>query len=60
VNSVRRGHRCRGRFVYPVALDLFAVRRNPLVEAAFAAFPGAEIIEGDDAPKGDRNWSARA
>jgi predicted ATPase len=31
VIPVRRGHRCRGRFVYPLALDLFAVHRNPLV-----------------------------
>ena len=31
VIPVRRGHRCRGRFVYPLALDLFAVHRNLLV-----------------------------
>jgi DNA polymerase-3 subunit gamma/tau len=35
--------------------------RNPLVEAAFAAFPGAEIIEEYPlAHSGDRNWSKRA
>lgn len=32
------------------------VRSHPLVAAAFAAFPDAEMIE-DDAPKGERNWS---
>jgi len=42
------------------AAEAGRIRRNPLVEAAFAAFPGAEIIDDDDAPKGDRNWSARA
>jgi DNA polymerase-3 subunit gamma/tau len=39
-----------------------AVRRAPLVEAAFAAFPGAEFVnEEEDAPyrRGSRNWSQR-
>jgi len=36
------------------------VRRAPLVEAAFAAFPDAELIEDDDRPRGDRNWSRQA
>jgi DNA polymerase-3 subunit gamma/tau len=35
------------------------VRREPLVEAALAAFPDAEFVEETDTPKGDRNWSAR-
>jgi len=37
-----------------------AVMRDPLVEAAFAAFPGAEIVEQDPAPaqaRGERSWS---
>jgi DNA polymerase-3 subunit gamma/tau len=33
------------------------IRRTPLVEAAFAAFPQAEFVEQDEAPKGERNWS---
>jgi hypothetical protein len=36
------------------------IRKAPLVEAAFAAFPDAEIINDDDAPNGDRNWNRRA
>jgi DNA polymerase-3 subunit gamma/tau len=36
------------------------VRNAPLVEAAFAAFPDAELIEEDDRPRGDRNWSRQA
>ncbi len=36
------------------------IRRAPLVEAAFAAFPDAEFVEEGDTPKGDRNWSRRA
>jgi DNA polymerase-3 subunit gamma/tau len=36
------------------------IRRSPLVEAAFAAFPDAELIEDMDRPRGDRNWSKRA
>jgi DNA polymerase-3 subunit gamma/tau len=33
------------------------IRRAPLVEAALAAFPEAEFVEEDAAPKGERNWS---
>jgi len=39
-----------------------AVRRAPLVEAVFAAFPGAELVEDEEeAPymRGNRNWSRR-
>ncbi|OYW45169.1 MAG: DNA polymerase III subunit gamma/tau [Sphingomonadales bacterium 32-68-7] len=36
------------------------VRADPLVEATFAAFPEAELIEDDERPRGDRNWSKRA
>lgn len=36
------------------------IRKDPLVEAAFAAFPEAEFVEENDAPRGDRNWSKRA
>ncbi|MGC1271463.1 MAG: DNA polymerase III subunit gamma/tau, partial [Croceibacterium sp.] len=37
------------------------VRRAPLVEAAFAAFPKAEFVNEDDvAPKGERQWNRRA
>ena len=42
------------------AAEAERIRTNPLVAAAFAAFPGAEIIENDDAPPSDRNWSKRA
>jgi DNA polymerase-3 subunit gamma/tau len=42
------------------AAEAERVRRHPLVEAAFAAFPDAEIVDDDDTPKGDRNWSRRA
>jgi len=41
-----------------------ALRRSPLVEAAFAAFPQAEIVEEEPVAgagrSGDRNWSRRA
>jgi DNA polymerase-3 subunit gamma/tau len=42
-----------------------SLRRSPLVEAAFAAFPGAELIEEEaTSPSrggpGERNWSRRA
>lgn len=44
-----------------MAEDEAAMRRDPLVEAAFAAFPQAEIIKEDEAPEGrERNWSKRA
>jgi len=36
------------------------IRRHPLVEAAFDAFPDAELVEGGDPTRGDRNWSKRA
>lgn len=41
------------------------LRRSPLVAAALAAFPGAELIEDEAAPPsrggpGERNWSRRA
>ena len=43
---------------------LAAIRRTPLVEAAFAAFPGAEIVEEHSAPQGPSgrtsNWSRTA
>ena len=37
-----------------------AQRRNPLVEAVFAAFPAAEMIKEDEVvslERGTRNWS---
>ncbi|MBC2664883.1 DNA polymerase III subunit gamma/tau [Novosphingobium flavum] len=37
-----------------------ALRRSPLVEATFAAFPGAQIVEDEQAPRGERNWSRSA
>jgi len=38
-----------------------ALRRSPLVAAAFAAFPGAELIEDEAASRsGERNWSRSA
>ncbi len=37
-----------------------ALRRSPLVEATFAAFPAAEIVEEEQAPRGERSWSRRA
>jgi DNA polymerase-3 subunit gamma/tau len=42
------------------AAEAERIRAHPLVEAAFAAFPEAELLETDDTPKGDRNWSRRA
>src|SRR5690606_21888164 len=36
------------------------IRRHPLVEAAFDAFPDAELVEEGDPTRGDRNWSKRA
>ncbi|WP_423142591.1 DNA polymerase III subunit gamma/tau [Parablastomonas sp. CN1-191] len=40
-----------------------ALLRNPLVEAAFAAFPGAEIVDESAEPQAlrdnERNWSRR-
>jgi len=37
-----------------------ALRRAPLVEATFAAFPGAQIVEEEQPPRGERNWSRSA
>ena len=42
-----------------------AMRRSPLVEAAFAAFPQAQIVDEDSFPggqsgRGERNWSRTA
>jgi len=37
-----------------------ALRRSPLVAAALATFPGAELIEDDAPPSGERKWSRRA
>ncbi len=38
-----------------------ALRRSPLVEATFAAFPGAEFVTEDEPghSRSDRNWSQR-
>ncbi len=36
------------------------IRNAPLVQATLAAFPQAEFVEEDDAPRGERNWSKRA
>jgi len=36
------------------------LRRSPLVAAALAVFPGAELIEDETPPAGERNWSRRA
>jgi DNA polymerase-3 subunit gamma/tau len=41
------------------AAETDRMRREPLVEAALAAFPEAEFVEETEMPKGDRNWSAR-
>jgi hypothetical protein len=30
------------------------------VKAAFEAFPGAELVDENEAPKGERNWNRRA
>ena len=36
------------------------IRGAPLVEAAFAAFPDAELVDDAEAPQGNRNWNKRA
>jgi len=36
------------------------IRAHPLVEATFAAFPGAEFVEEEKAPRGRENWNRRA
>jgi DNA polymerase-3 subunit gamma/tau len=42
------------------AAEADRIRNNPLVAAAFAAFPDAELVADDEPPQGDRNWSRRA
>jgi len=42
------------------AADEQRVRSAPLVEAAFAAFPGAELVDDAEGPQGARNWNKRA
>jgi len=36
------------------------IRTAPLVEAALAAFPGAELIDDNESAQGARNWNRRA
>jgi DNA polymerase-3 subunit gamma/tau len=36
------------------------IRSAPLVKAAFEAFPGAELVDESEAPRGERNWNRRA
>jgi DNA polymerase-3 subunit gamma/tau len=36
------------------------IRSAPLVEAAFAAFPDAELVNEAESPQGARNWNKRA
>jgi len=50
----------RERAEAATAGEVDRIRKAPLVEAAFAAFPDAEIINDDDAPNGDSNWNRRA
>jgi DNA polymerase-3 subunit gamma/tau len=42
------------------AVDEQRIRSAPLVEAAFAAFPDAELVDDADSPQGSRNWNKRA
>jgi DNA polymerase-3 subunit gamma/tau len=42
------------------AADEQRIRSAPLVEAAFAAFPDAELVDDADSPPGSRNWNKRA
>ncbi len=35
------------------------IRNAPLVAAAFAAFPGAELVDGDEAVPAQRSWNRR-
>jgi DNA polymerase-3 subunit gamma/tau len=42
------------------AADERRIRGAPLVEAAFAAFPQAELIDEAESPQGNRNWNKRA
>ena len=41
------------------AAEAERIRRTPLVEAAFAAFPQAEFVQENETPAGERNWSRR-
>ncbi len=44
-------------------VEAAALRRDPLVEAAFSAFPGAELVNEEDVVplgRGARNWSRNA
>ena len=36
------------------------IRRAPLVEAAFAAFPQAELVDENQASKAERGWNKQA
>jgi DNA polymerase-3 subunit gamma/tau len=36
------------------------IRSAPLVEAAFEAFPGAELVDDAEGPQDSRNWNKRA
>jgi DNA polymerase-3 subunit gamma/tau len=42
------------------AADEQRVRSAPLVEATFAAFPGAELVDDAEDPQGSRTWNKRA
>jgi DNA polymerase-3 subunit gamma/tau len=36
------------------------IRSAPLVEAAFAVFPAAELVDEAEVAQADRNWNKRA
>ncbi len=36
------------------------IRNHPLVEAAFAAFPDAQLVESKEPPRGREDWTRRA
>jgi len=42
------------------AADEQRIRSAPLVEAAFAAFPDAELVDDAESQPGSRNWNKRA
>ena len=42
------------------AADEQRIRSAPLVEAAFAAFPDAELVDDAESQQGSRNWNKRA
>jgi DNA polymerase-3 subunit gamma/tau len=42
------------------AADEARIRSSPLVEAAFAAFPDAELVDGAEGAQGNRHWNKRA